>query len=313
MKMESAFKSGFLLFFSVACFFAPAAYAQSVGSGSGTSSVFRTSNTQVSVKQLGILTVTAYVLIDGVRHDGLYITSVTPTLLGKLMKLAPGQILLSLDAGKTTSASAAEAILAARSGKPLSFQYAVIQGGRPFLLAGQVQDSAVASGSVSFSVSGKGAAPASSPGKQYTNAELESYCLQLINQSRQAEGARPVRYEPATAALASRYAEYMKSNASYYEPTGTKTPHIDLNGLNPGQRASAAGFKTQVLENIGRATRGPFVSDLTIVKDLHEMMMAEPKGQVNHRSTIVDPKCRYLGVGIARSGTRFYLVEEFSY
>lgn len=305
---------GFISFvFFLASFFAQAIAQSSAGQKNY---VFRTSNTQAAVRQLSIVTVPAYVLIDNVRHDGLYIVSVGGSQLASMMKLAPGQILLSLDGQKTLSASAAETYLARRGSRPFSFTYALMQGGKPFLAAGEIQDAASAAGSGSVSSRSQGQSTSSDSGssnKQYTNAELQEYCLLLINQSRKAEGVAFVQQEASCTRLATKYANYMMEHAAHYEPTGTSTPHIDLSGKKPQDRAKDAGFSTVVLENIGRSTRGSFVSDKTIVKDLHDMMMAEPKGQINHRSTIVDPKCRYLGVGIARSSDRFYLVEEFSY
>ncbi len=268
--------------------------------------IFRTSNTQADVKQLGIKTVPAYVMIDNQRHDGLYITGKAASELGDMMKLAPGQVLLTLDGYRMSSATVAENWLARRGQKPLSYTCAVLQGGKPFIISGQVQAAAYSSANSSTGSSAQGSG-------QHSADELERYCISLINASRKQEGLPPCQQDAAMMRLAKTYSDYMKDHADSYDLTVTRSPHTDLEGRKPGDRARAAGITAPVLENIGRASRGSFVSDQKIVADLHADMMAEPKGQVNHRSTIMDPKCRAIGVGITRTGNRFYMVEEFSY
>src|SRR6185436_4480751 len=143
--------------------------------------------------------------------------------------------------------------------------------------------------------------------KKYASNELSSYLVSLINQSRQSEGAGPVGYDTTLARYAQSYSDYMNQHAESYAPTVARSPHTDREGRGPTERTKAFGLSGTILENIGRATRGPFAGDKMIVKDLHDMMMAEPKGQTNHRSTIMDPKCRAVGIGITRSSGMFYL------
>lgn len=270
--------------------------------------IFRTSNQQQEIRNLGVVTVPAYAMIDKVRHNGLFIATKPKTELGKSMGLSPGQVLLTIDGYQMSSASIADSWLSRRGNKPLNFTCAHPQNGKPFIYSGQVQSAATEQTLVQASSPDQG-----SPGQKFAQDELERYCIQLINASRRQEGVGPVQADAALTQLARRYSDYMQAHREAYEPTVTRSPHTDLEGHTTADRAAAAGFKVKTLENIGRASRGIFVSDKTVVYDLHSMMMAEPKGQINHRSTIMDPQCRLVGVGIARSNDRFYLTEEFSY
>lgn len=271
--------------------------------------IFRTSDRQEKISALGIITVPAYVMIDNQKHNGLYVASKPSTSLGQSMKLAPGQVLLTIDGYSMTSAAAADSWLARRGQKPISYSYALLQGSKPFILTGQIQAAFDTSSGLVASNSGD----QGRPGQKFSQEELERYCFDLINQSRRAEGVAPVQRDSALTQLARRYSDYMETHRDVYAPTAGRSPHTDLEGRKPADRAAQAGITTVVLENIGRATRGFFISDKKIVYDLHSDMMAEPKGQINHRSTIMDPKCRLLGIGITRSQDSFYLTEEFSY
>ncbi|MBX9692504.1 MAG: CAP domain-containing protein, partial [Cyanobacteria bacterium] len=66
-----------------------------------------------------------------------------------------------------------------------------------------------------------------------------------------------------------------------------------------------------VMENIGRSSRGLFEPDMRMLSNLHKSMMDEGPGG-GHYEAIMNPNNRSVGIGIARSADRFYLVEEFS-
>jgi uncharacterized protein YkwD len=142
---------------------------------------------------------------------------------------------------------------------------------------------------------------------------LQNYCLTLINSSRKTEPSlAALTIDPALNRLATKYAEYMLQHPEYYEQP-KNSPHLDLEGHIPMDRARSAGINVEVHENLGMGTRGRGRSDAMLIVDQHRVMMAEPLGQHNHRTIIMDPLARAVGIGIGRDATHLYLVEEFGH
>jgi uncharacterized protein YkwD len=147
---------------------------------------------------------------------------------------------------------------------------------------------------------------------QPTGDDLARYCVSLINKSRETEGHLPqLQQDSGLSRLAQSYADYMLMHPErYVRPT--VSPHLDLEGHYPMDRARAAGITVEVHENLGMDRRGA-KSDYDLVAHQHSVMMAEPSGPHNHRSIILDPEARNVGVGISRNGSLLYLVEEFGH
>lgn len=274
-------------------------------SSSSQSGIYRMSNQQVYSSVLGVMTCSALVISENRRMPGIFVSSKPSVELGKTMGLIPGMVLLTFDGYGMPDLPAAERWLRQRSQKPLLFTYAVKMGSAVKILSSQCNFSKPAEEKTTFTVQ--------SGGPQVSDAELERECVDLINKSRRSEGLPAVQVDSSLARLAKNYTNYMETHAPDYEPTVARSPHVDLQGRGPGERAQAAGISRQVLENIGRASRGMFSTDKGTLNELHRQMMAEPVGQMNHRSTIMDPKATSIGVGITRSSNRFYLAEEFAY
>ena len=268
--------------------------------------IFRTSNTPVRSNTLGVSTVSANVLVGNRQYPGVYIVDSPTTPLGQEMMLMPGWVLLTLDGYSIRSAQQADGWLGHRSAKPLVYTYAAIIKGLPKICSREIQ---VASSSASASSAGSGSSSASA--KQISTGELESACFAMINESRRRGGLNPVSQDGSLGSLARKYADYMADHREGFEPTVSRSPHIDLQGRNPQDRAREAGFSAPVMENIGRASRGMFEPDMRQLSALHKSMMDEGPGG-GHYEAIMSPSASRLGVGIARSADRFYLVEEFS-
>jgi uncharacterized protein YkwD len=141
--------------------------------------------------------------------------------------------------------------------------------------------------------------------------ELEAYCLSLINDSRHQEGLPPLQVDGDFARLAREYANYMAQNPNQYEVSVSRSPHVDLQGRNQLQRATAAGLSRRFEgECIGRTSRGGY-ADKTMILTVHKQMMSEPAGSGGHRDNIMNQNATVIGIGVARLPKRLYLTEEF--
>jgi uncharacterized protein YkwD len=273
--------------------------------------IYRTSNKTSASQRLGVTTVPAYAVIDGKRHPGLYIASSPTTELGRNMRLAPGMVLLTVEGYTMTSSQVADNWLASRThSSQILFTYVTMQNGKPRISSGQAQaQSQDSSGDTQVGPP----KTMSLRSKAESTEELESFDLGLINTARRAEGAAPVRRDSALSKLAQDYADYMAEHPGPYEISSGRSPHVDLQGRSPADRAREAGISMQVFENIGRGSRVGFSSDKAVLSTIHQQMMSEPRGVPNHRSTIMDPQSTCVGIGIARAPDRLYLAQEFAY
>lgn len=275
-----------------------------------TSNIFRTSNTTTFSQQLGVKAVPAYVVVGAARHPGLFIATKPTTELGRSMHLAPGMVLLTVDGYSMTTTQVADNWLKSRSNSAsIKFSYTVSENGKPKICYAQA--GIMMSSQPATFPGGAGAAASTRSSKAESTDELENHCLSLINQSRRAGGASTLSKDSSLSRLAQKYADYMADHAPQYEPSVARSPHIDLQGKSPADRARDAGISSPVFENIGRASRTGFGSDKLIISTLHQQMMAEPAGEMNHRSNIMDPAHTSVGIGIARAPDRLYLTEEF--
>lgn len=132
---------------------------------------------------------------------------------------------------------------------------------------------------------------------------LEAYAGDLINSDRQREGSAPICMNSALSQLARDYAQYLIKHGTF--------AHIDLEGRNPQMRAREHGIQCGVYENLSYRTFG-VDSQREMISRCEAQMMAEPKGQQNHRSNIVKASHCCMGVGIARDAKRLVMVHEFT-
>ncbi len=271
--------------------------------------LYRISNETTYSNNLGVMTIPTLVIINNARHPGIYVTTTPKLELGQSMKLAPGTVLLTLDGYSITSSKMADGWLGHRSNKPLTFTYAVAVDGKPKIFSGQVQPSSskIQPSSSSASPAGPSGRPAGAPRSVATQeADLAFYCLSIINASRTSNGLGPLRDDGTLAKFATDYSNYMAKNAKEYEVTNSRNPHMDLNGRSQLERAQEAGVTNFLNENIGRASRGLFTDQQTL-----SMLHREFMESAGHRMSILDPEAHFVGIGIARLPSRFYLTEAF--
>jgi uncharacterized protein YkwD len=265
--------------------------------------VFRTANVQTHCHSLGVMTVPTCVVVDNARHPGIYIVGMPTADLGRQMKLAPGMVLLTIDGYSISSSKVADQWMSHRGNKTLNFTYAMSQDGKPRILSG-----AVSFGSENGVVSSPANAvrvASATRGGMVPQEEIIAYCFTLINQDRTSNGLEPLRQDAKLAQLGQDYADYMSMHRKDYE-TSNESPHVDLKGRPPAERARLSGVTNFLNENIGRASRGAR-NDRLILKTLNGQMISSP----GHRENLLDPKAHTVGIGIARLPDRFYLTEEF--
>lgn len=273
------------------------------------SCVFRTSNTPVFSRGLGVSTIAVYVIVDNARHNGLYLTSAPPDgSLAAHMGLRKGNIVLKLDGYAMSSTQIADNWLSRRTPKPLSFTYAVVESGKAKVYSNQM----IIPGSQPVGQTMQtGNSTAAVISNQYSIDELESYDFSLINQARRNEGVRTLVQDSALSRLARSYAEYMTQHPEKYVYL-QGSPHMDLEGRSPMARARDAGITREVHENLNMQSRGS-VDDRALILRMHQRMMAEPPVGHNHRTIMLDANAQAVGIGIARKGTLIYMAEEFGH
>jgi uncharacterized protein YkwD len=277
---------------------------------------YRTSSAQTYSSSLGITCVPAYVLLNKVAHQGIFVVSAPTTELGKKMNLTPGMVLLTVDNYSMISATAADSWISHRSKRgPISFTVAVDNNGQAQVHAGSVQaDSATAVATASANSSSNSTLNShgsrSAVSAAVVSGSIAVVTITLLNKSRVAGGLAPLEKDATLSQFAQSYAEYLANNASKYDvKDNSNNPHRDLNGRNQIERAQQAGITNWLNETIGRNVGGPNMGGVPMggVNILHNQMMASP----GHRSAIMDAEAHSVGVGSATIGDRFFLVEEF--
>jgi uncharacterized protein YkwD len=275
---------------------------------------YRTSSAQTFSSSLGIACVPAYVLLNKVAHQGIFVVSAPTTELGKKMNLAPGTVLLTVDNYSMISAKAADSWISHRSKRgPISFTVAIDNNGQAQVQTGSVQAdpaTAVATASASANSSTNSHGSRSAVSAPVVSGSIAAFTITLLNKSRVAGGLAPLERDATLSQFAQSYAEYLANNASKYDVrSDSNNPHQDLNGRNQIERAQQAGLTNWQNENIGRNVGGPNIGGVPMagVNVLHNQMMAS----AGHRPAIMDAEAHSVGVGSARIGDRFFLVEEF--
>ncbi|MGH9548479.1 MAG: CAP domain-containing protein, partial [Terriglobales bacterium] len=259
----------------------------------GNSFCYRTSNTKTFSRLLGIDTVPVYILINKVANRGIFILTVPTELLGQDMKLAPGMVLLTINSYAMTSGTDVDNCLRDRWRKPFSYTYAINDHGKAKVLSGTVHQAQPVS-------------PASSTLPSISESQGVRLMLQLINQSRAEDGLSPLSSDARLERLAGDYASYMAQNADKFDVRGKESPHTDLMGRSPEQRAHATGISNFLNENISRSA---WPMDEKLVRQMHDQMMHSE----GHRAAIMNKDARLVGIGIDHSSDRSFLTEEFGH
>lgn len=266
--------------------------------------LFLKSNTPTYSKQLGLMAVPVYVMINNARHSGIYIKTAPGLEAGKKMGLREGMVLLTMGGYSIGSCEQADDCIMQRSnGGTMQYTYVALDHGKPTIRSAQSEVVKTAALPTVYSAQSSSGQSAS---------ELEAISFSLVNQSRKAEGLNELQSDSSLANLARKYAEYMANNGQAYDVRkSSRSPHDDLQGRTAAERAHEAGISYFQSENIGRAVLALNLPANRSIRIIHQQMMAEPAGMQNHRGSILDPQANKLGVGVAVSGDRLYMAQEF--
>ncbi len=130
-----------------------------------------------------------------------------------------------------------------------------------------------------------------------------SYMLNLVNNDRLQSGSAPVEEAPKLQHLAQIYAEYLLNTGNF--------AHVDRFGRTPQDRANLYGIRAGVSENLAWQSSN-HDAPTKLVQRAESSMMAEPANEMNHRYNILNPRSRYIGIGVAKAGDKVLMVQEFS-
>jgi uncharacterized protein YkwD len=273
--------------------------AESAWAAGARQQIFKYSNQEKPSRLLEAKGVAGYVISARGSERGLVITDTQAGGLADRIGLVPGDVLLRLnDSAIATTYQADQALSQASSGmlvavfvKPGERELKLYQQAVPYT------NTARRMASTAYSYAGRGS------GRQ-SISQLETYVLDLVNADRQKNGVSKVSSNGALSALARAYAEDMSKRRF--------KGHIDPEGRNPRARASAAGIRVGVSENIAWCFGKPTLEEMA--KTCQDSMMSEPADNpLNHRGNILNPDHVVVGIGVALSpGNEIIIVQEFA-
>jgi len=257
--------------------------------------------------RLGAAGSAAYILSARSSNRGLYITSVSSGSVAAKLGLEQGDVLLQLNGRVVQTAADADRILGAAPSGQLKSVF-VKQTAQALNCYNQTiaytndapQDGTAVMGS------GVSAHTSSTLEKIQTSVPvqtLESYMCEIVNADRAANGVGHVSLSASLSAVARAHAEDMIKR-NFFD-------HINPSGMDPRERAAAAGLNIMVAENI--ATKNGPMSPQLKVAGCESMMMAEPKNDPhNHRGNILNASWVSVGIGCAYSpGGAVVVAQEF--
>ena len=126
-------------------------------------------------------------------------------------------------------------------------------------------------------------------------AAIEAEVLRLVNLSRRRAGVGELALDAGLSEVARRHSRNMRDRDFF--------GHRDPAGREVGERLAAAGFEYRVAaENVAHVYQVPDPAAY-----LHRILM-DSRG---HRRNVLLPQARRAGVGVARSGTAYWLTEVF--
>lgn len=258
--------------------------------------------------RLGASGSAAYILTASTSNRGLYIKSVSSGTVAAKLGLSEGDVLLQLNGRVVQTAADADRILgAAPSGQLKSvFVKQTAQALNCYNQAIAYTNDAPNDGTAIVQ-SGASMRADSTLDRIQTSVPvqtLESYMCEIVNADRAANGLGKVSLSGSLSAVARAHAEDMIKRNFF--------AHINPSGMDPRERAAAAGLSIAVAENI--ATKNGPMSPQAKVAGCESMMMAEPKNDPhNHRGNILNASWVTVGIGCAYGpGGAVVVAQEFS-
>jgi len=125
--------------------------------------------------------------------------------------------------------------------------------------------------------------------------KIEAKIFQYTNSSRKQRGLSPVKYSKNLQFYAQRHSNEMADNKYLYHGN-----NVEITGASENCGMMYKGHVKGVKYEIR--------TDADIARALHGMWMRSKAG---HRENILDPRHKYVGIGVKRSGNAFYATELF--
>lgn len=258
--------------------------------------------------RLGASGSAAYILTGRTSNRGLYITSVNSGSVAAKLGLSAGDVLLQINSRVVQTAADADRILgAAPSGQLKSvFVKQTAQALNCYNQTIAYTNDAPNDGTAVMQ-SGVSSRTDSTLDRIQTSVPvqtLETYMCEIVNADRAANGVGRVTLSASLSAVARAHAEDMIKRNFF--------AHVNPSGMDPRERAAAAGLNIFVAENI--ATKNGPMSPQKKVAGCESMMMAEPKDDPhNHRGNILNPTWVTVGIGCAYGpGGAVVVAQEFT-
>ena len=138
-------------------------------------------------------------------------------------------------------------------------------------------------------------------------ADIETNVVQLTNFERSSRGLRPLRHDPAIAAIARAHSENMlaQENLSHTLDGLDSNDRARVNGYNCRRDLGGGRFEFGLAENI---THLDGYGKGSAAKEMVAGWMTSP----GHRKNILDPGLERIGVGVANEGDKWYGTQNFS-
>jgi uncharacterized protein YkwD len=266
--------------------------------------IYTRSDRTMHSQLLGVEGKAAYIVSALGTNSGILITDVTAGGLAAKYGVSEGDVVLTINQRVVTTARDADRILGEIPSGTIKVAFAhPSDNGLQLYNANFAYTNVgcVSSGSSSVASKGDSGGGASLAELMKQIPGAESHMVGAVNKDRASMKEPAIDANGALTALARAHAQDMAARNFF--------GHVNPDGLSPEDRARRAGLKG-VYENVSMAQG---VSDLIAAgEDAERQMMAEPPNQQNHRSNILNPNHRTVGVGIAvsKKGT-FYMAQEF--
>lgn len=249
--------------------------------------------------------------LNETRVKGTCFTKVQPTGLAHDFGMVSGDLLLTINNKVADSPEATQSLIAEFSGVNTTVRFARKEGNAlvvhesPQYWVIPVTNGPMISSPGSDDVTSYGTVT-HAPRQTVTAEELEDLMTQMVNNARSMNGGLPrLKKSKLLSDMARAYAEDMAKRDFF----GHKNPE----GLGMVQRGTALGITNHLAENLGM-NRGSLELREHVKRCQENMMNEPPNVPGNHRSNILDPESKSIGVGVAfpaRGGV--ITVQEFSH
>jgi uncharacterized protein YkwD len=264
-----------------------------------------------AIDALSVNGVAAFGNVNGENVRGTFLPFVKAYGLGHEFGMVSGDILLMINNKVTESPEITKQLITEFSGVKSTVKFARQEGNVLVIHESPAFWVITTAGSDDMSSPGSDSmgsygAVTHAPPVKVSPEELEDFMMQMVNNARTMNGNLPKLKKSTTLSnMARTYAEDMAKRNFF--------SHKNPEGLGMVERGAAVGVTNHIAENLSNNRSNLELREQ--VKQCQKMMMDEPANVPgNHRSNILDPETKSVGVGVAfptKGGV--ITVQEFSH